>query len=92
VSKRDKKKEKKAAKKKTNKLVKALSLKTKKSKKDSGDTIKSQAQINEEIRLQALKNKLLVRKLLDNYAVVIFFTLITIYALFFDDIRILAVD
>jgi hypothetical protein len=39
-----------------------------------------------------LKNKLLIRKLLDHYGVVIFMTLVTIYALFMDDIRILVFD
>lgn len=39
-----------------------------------------------------MKNKLLIRKLLDHYGVVIFMTLVTIYALFMDDIRILVFD
>lgn len=83
------KKERKAAKKKQKKLVKALSLKTKKSHRKDGDEIRSQADINEEIRLQALYYKLMVRKFLDHYSVIVFFTLVTVYALFADDIRIL---
>ena len=39
-----------------------------------------------------MKNKLLIRKLLEHYGVVIFMTLVTIYALFMDDIRILVFD
>lgn len=35
---------------------------------------------------------MMIRKFLDHYAVVVFFTLVTIYALFFDDIRILGID
>ena len=56
------------------------------------DEIKSQAQINEELRLLNLRNQLYIRKLLDHYIVVIFMTLIVIYALFLDDVRILAID
>ena len=46
----------------------------------------------EEIKRKKFKTKLGIRRFLDHYVTVIIMTLITIYALFFDDIRILAVD
>jgi hypothetical protein len=40
--------------------------------------------------LEALKRKLKIRKFIDHYITVVLMTLLTFYALFFDDIRILA--
>lgn len=40
--------------------------------------------------MEKLRRKLKVRKFIDHYATVVIMTLLTIYALFFDDIRILA--
>jgi hypothetical protein len=47
---------------------------------------------DEEKRLEALKFKMSIRKILDHYITVVFMTFLAIYALFFDDIRILAFD
>jgi DNA-binding XRE family transcriptional regulator len=55
-------------------------------------TMQSIAKSEEEKRLESLKFKIAIRKFLNNYFTVIFTTLLTIYALFFDDIRIIAVD
>ena len=46
----------------------------------------------EDKKRKKLRFKLGIRKFLDHYVTVIIMTLITIYALFFDDIRILGVD
>lgn len=53
---------------------------------------KDEKEIAEEQRRQKFKFKLGIRKFLDHYITVIFMTLITIYALFFEDIRVLAFD
>lgn len=52
--------------------------------------VKSETQRREDKRVESLKAKLGIRKFLDHYVTVVFMTLLTFYALFFDDIRILA--
>ena len=52
--------------------------------------VKTEKELAEEARKRKFRFKLAIRKFLDHYVTVIFMTLLTIYALFFDDIRILA--
>jgi mannitol-specific phosphotransferase system IIBC component len=42
-----------------------------------------------DMQMESLRLKIQIRKFIDHYTVVIFMTLLTIYALFFDDLRIL---
>lgn len=54
--------------------------------------VKDEAEIAAEKKARAFRFKLVIRQFLDHYITVIFMTLLTIYALFFDDIRVLAFD
>lgn len=54
--------------------------------------VKDEAQLAEEERKKKFRFKLALRKFLDHYITVTFMTLLTIYALFFEDIRIIAVE
>ena len=54
--------------------------------------VKDEMQIAEEKRREKFRFKLGIRKFLDHYIIVIFMTVITVYALFFEDIRVLSFD
>lgn len=53
-------------------------------------TLRSMQRTADEKRLESLRFKLAIRKFIDHYITVVFMTIITIYALFFEDIRILS--
>jgi len=55
-------------------------------------TVMSQAEINELNRKSRMKNQMKVNNFLDHYITVVFMTIVTIYALYFDDLRLLFFD
>jgi len=55
-------------------------------------TVMSQAEINELNRKSRMKNQVMVGNFLDHYITVVFMTMVTIYALYFDDLRLLFFD
>ena len=63
--------------------------KKKKREEQQESKLISQKAINDQINEAKQANKKKVELVIDHYITVIFMTLITIYALFFDDLRIL---